>query len=458
MKLNKTCAVVLAAGNGKRMQSGKPKVFCEVLFKPLIGWVLQNCKDANILDICLVCSEDGLFKFKELFGSTIEYVLQDQKLGTAHAVLQAGNFLKTSQSDDVLILLGDVPFLDSKTIEESYIKHKQEDNQATVIAATLDDPFGYGRIDEMDGKVTIVEEKDATDAQRAIRKVNSGAIWFDIKALLGVLEKVDNNNANKEYYITTAVNILKRTGCYVAQDDRIILGANTNQQLFKLNEVARNRIISQKIEQGVEFIVKDGVVISPDVTIGKGTLIFPNVTIKGHCSIGANCIITSGSFIKDSNIGNNCEIKSSYILNSELKNNVRVGPFAQIRPGSSIADYVKIGNFVEVKNSSVDTKTSIAHLTYIGDSNIGARVNFGCGCTTANYDGEKKHRTTVADDAFVGCNVSLIAPVNIGERAFIAAGSVITNDVLADDFAIARAKQITKTKYMQKKKKEKKNG
>lgn len=456
MNFDKVCAVILAAGNGRRMQSGKIKIFCEVLFKPIISWVFQNCEEAQIKNTCLVCSEDTIDKLKEFFGNKVNYCIQKEKLGTAHAVQQATNFLRNSSCEDVLILLGDVPFIDKNIINSSYDLHKQKNNEATVIAATLKKPFGYGRIDEIKGKVEIVEECDATDRQRAIKRVNSGAMWFNIEALLDVLDKVGNNNANKEYYITTAVNILKRTSCYVAKDSQIILGANTNEQLLKLNEIAKSRIIKKLSNSGVEFITNDGVIISTDAVIEKGTLIFPNVTIKGKCHIGANCTITSGSFIEESQIGTNCIIKSSYILNSCIGNNVRVGPFSHLRPDNKIYDAAKIGNFVEIKNSNIGEATSIAHLTYIGDGDIGSKVNFGCGCTTANYDGRKKHRTKIGNNAFIGCDTSLIAPIEIGNGAFIAAGSTITESIQADDFAIARAKQVTKPKYMIKRRDENK--
>ena len=447
-----TCAVILAAGNGTRMCSCRPKIFCEVLFKPLVGWVVQNCKEAGVESLSVICSSEGLEELKSYFGENVGYCLQEQKLGTAHAVMQAEELLRTWQKQDVLILLGDVPFVDCETIKESYAQHKQQKNEATVIAADLEDPFGYGRIDEVEGKVRIVEERDATDTQRAIQRVNSGAMWFETKALLNVLDQIDDNNAGGEYYITTAVNILNRSGYYLAPNEEVILGANTNSQLLALKEVARKRIIEQKNEEGVEFVASDGVVIGPDVEIGKGTLIFPSVTIKGKSKIGKNCVITAGSVIEDSFIGDGCEIKASYITSSQIADGAQIGPFAQLRPGSFIGKRTKIGNFVEIKNSQIEEGAKIPHLSYIGDSVIGTGANIGCGCATANYDGTRKHKTKIGKEAFVGCNSCLVAPVTVGAGAFVAAGSVITKDIEPESFAISRARQVNKIGYMKQKK------
>ncbi|GHV29532.1 bifunctional protein GlmU [Clostridia bacterium] len=452
-KVKDTCAVILAAGNGKRMCLGRVKIFCEVLFKPLICWVFENCRRTGITDICLVCSRDGLDKLKNYFGDDANYVIQEEKLGSAHAVAQAEPFLKSGGKKDVFILLGDAPFVDAKTIEDAYVFHESEKNEVTVIAANLENPFGYGRIVNNSERINIVEEKDATEEQRKINLVNSGAMWFNVEALLSVLSKIDNNNANNEYYITTAVNLLFKSGCHIAGANHVILGANTNEQLFHLNEVARKKIIATHNQNGVEFLSESGVVIDPEVQIGKDTRIFPNVILKGGCKIGERCVITSGSFIENAIVGNDCEIKASYIEDSCTADGVRIGPFAHIRPGCNINDAVKIGNFVEVKNSTIGDSTSIAHLSYVGDCEVGSKVTFGCGSIVVNYDGKNKHKTKVEDGAFVGCNSNLIAPVSIGKDSFIAAGSTITDNVGESDLAIARAKQITKPGYMKRRRK-----
>jgi bifunctional UDP-N-acetylglucosamine pyrophosphorylase/glucosamine-1-phosphate N-acetyltransferase len=450
-KVKDTCAVILAAGDGKRMCLGRVKIFCEVLFKPLICWVFENCKQTGISDICLVCSKDGLGRLKDYFGSGAKYVIQEEKLGSAHAAAQAESFLRSGGKKDVLILLGDVPFVDAKTIADAYVFHESEKNEVTVIAANLENPFGYGRIVDDSGRISIVEEKDATQEQRKISLVNSGAMWFRIEALLSVLDKIDNNNASNEYYITTAVNLLSKSGCYIASASHVILGANTNEQLLHLNEVARGKIIAAHNQNGVEFLSESGVVIGPEVQIGKDTRIFQNVTLKGKCQIGERCVITPGSFIENATIGNDCEIRASYIEDSRIADGVRIGPFAHIRPGCDIGDAVKIGNYVEIKKSVIGNATSIAHLSYVGDCEVGSKVTFGCGSIVVNYDGKNKYKTKVEAGAFVGCNSNLISPVNIGKDSFIAAGSTITDDVGEGDLAIARARQVTKPGYLRQK-------
>jgi bifunctional UDP-N-acetylglucosamine pyrophosphorylase/glucosamine-1-phosphate N-acetyltransferase len=445
------CAVILAAGNGKRMVSGKAKIFCEILFKPLVCWVFENCKQTAIRNICLVCSNEGLHNLKQSLGNDIQYVVQKEKLGSAHAVAQADLFLRSCGKEDVLILLGDVPFVNAETIESAYREHKADNNEVTVIAAEKDKPFGYGRIVRSSGQIIIVEETEATNEQRAIKLVNSGAMWFNIQALLSVLGKIDNNNANGEYYITTAVNLLSRVGCFIAQG-HIILGVNTNEQLFELNQIVREKIIAKHSRNGVEFLSVDGVVIGPDVDIGPGSLIFPNVILKGRCRIGERVRITSGSFIEESEIGAECEIKASYIQESTVGRRVQIGPFAHLRQRCRIADDVRIGNYVEIKNSEVGAETRIAHLGYVGDCNMGKQVNFGCGSIVVNYDGKQKHQTKIEDGAFIGCNSNLVAPVTIGKGAFVAAGSTISENLGEGDFAIARARQTTKAGYMNKKK------
>jgi bifunctional UDP-N-acetylglucosamine pyrophosphorylase/glucosamine-1-phosphate N-acetyltransferase len=449
---NDVCSVILAAGSGRRICSEKPKIFREVLFKPLVNLVFENCKKAKIKEICFVCAGDGLGVLKGYFKEEASYVIQEEKLGTAHATAQAVPFLKASGKKDVLVLLADVPFIDAQTIEDAYFVHKKRENDVTVIAATLQNPFGYGRIEYANDRIKIVEEKDATDTQRAIKQVNSGALWFNVSALLAILERVDNKNASGEYYITTAVNLLTKTGCYLAEDANIILGANTNEQLLTLNEVAKDRVISYHSCNGVEFLSKDGVMIGADVKIGKGTQIFPGVTIKGSCQIGEDCVVTSGTFIEDSNIGDNCQIKSSYIESSVIACGVSVGPFAHIRAGCEIEDGVKVGNYVEVKNSYIGAKTKIAHHNYVGDCSVGFGVNLGCGVVVANYDGEEKHKSKIEDDVFIGCNSNLIAPVTIRRGAFVAAGSTITENIEENGFAIARARQETKPNYKRKRK------
>lgn len=294
--------------------------------------------------------------------------------------------------------------------------------------------------------------------------MNSGAYWFKTQDLLLVLDKLQNNNVQGEYYLTDVIGLLiekgKKCGTFISQDKTVILGANDRRTLYQLSNLAQCAIIKRHMENGVEFLNTNDVLISPDVTIDTDTVIYPGTILKGKTSIGKNCVIGPNSLIATSIIGNNCTINSSQVYDSTVGNSVTVGPFSQLRPHSNLADKVKIGDFVEVKNSTLGEGSSIAHLTYVGDSDVGKHVNFGCGVVTVNYDGENKARTTIGDYSFIGCNTNLIAPVTIGNGAYTAAGSTINKDVPDGSLGIARERQTNYSNWAEqklRKYKEKKN-
>lgn len=456
--MDNKAAIILAAGKGTRMKSDLPKVLCEVLFKPMINWVVDACNDAGIDNICVITGY-GSEQVKGALAEGTHTALQSEQRGTGHAVMMAKEFLEANRDSDVIVLCGDAPFMDAQTIHNAYNLHKSQSNAITVITARLDNPTGYGRIvRNRYGISRIVEQKDAGASEQLINEVNSGAYWFNVEYLLDVLFDVDNSNSQGEYYLpdTIALTIAKgrKVNAYVSTNPQVILGANSRKDLYQLNQIANQNVIDKHFENGVEFVSLDGVLISPEVTIKKGTKILPSTILKGKTAIGEDCTIGPNSLIENSTINNKVVFNASQCYNSIIEQGVTVGPFAHIRPNSLIKEGVHIGDFVEVKNSTIGKQTHISHLTYIGDSDVGERVNFGCGVVTVNYNGLTKARCTVDDDAFIGCNTNLIAPVKIGKGGYTAAGSTITEDVPSNALGIARARQTVKqefTKYQKNK-------
>lgn len=444
---SKTCAVILAGGQGKRMKSDLPKPMFEVLGLPMLDWVIRACEDSGISDICVVTGFNSEVIEKHLDGK-YHTVFQPQRMGTGHAVMMAVDWLKEKNDSNVLILNGDAPFIDKDTILGALSLHEEKNNAVTVITAELEDPYGYGRIlRHENGIYGIVEEKDATAEQKKIREINSGAYWFGTKKLIDALGEIKPNNSQGEYYLTDSVYILIsggfRADAYISSNSGAVLGANDRKGLLLLNNTARFDIINKLMDDGVEFTCTDGVTIGRDVKIGAGTTIMQGVILKGNTVIGENCKIGPNCIIENCTVGSGTVLNTVQALDSVIEDNVKIGPFVQLRPGSKICTGVKIGDFVEIKNSVIGKNTSVSHLTYVGDSDVGSGVNFGCGVATANYDGENKFRTTIGDDAFIGCNTNLVAPVKVGNGAYTGAGSTITKDV--PDGALAVERGDTKT-------------
>ena len=446
--MEQNSAIILAAGAGKRMKSSKPKVLCEVLLKPMLGWVLTSCEQAGIPHVCVVTGH-GREQVEAYLDGKYETAVQQEQKGTGHAVLCAEAFLKQHLDGDVVVLCGDAPFMDGQTIRQAHEYHQQQGNAVTVISANLEQPFGYGRILRKDGEVIgIVEQKDAAEEQKRITEVNSGTYWFKAADLLKVLTEIQPNNTQGEYYLTDAVELLlrqgKKAGAYQAEDANVILGANDRKTLYHLNTIAREKILDQHMENGVEFVCTDGIVIGPDVVIGMETQVLPGTILKGKTTIGVQCVIGPNSLVKDTTVGDRCVLNATQAYDSIIHEDVTIGPFVQIRPNCEIHHKAHIGDFVEVKNSTIGAGTAVAHLTYVGDSDVGSNVNFGCGVVTVNYDGVNKHRTTIEDDAFIGCNTNLVAPVKVGKGAYTAAGSTITKDVPDGALGIERSQQTIK--------------
>lgn len=433
------CAVILAGGQGKRMKAEMPKPMFKVLGETMLEWVISACEKAGVDDICIVKGYKSEI-IDEYIGNRYKTALQSQRLGTGHAVMQSVPFLEESQSENTLVLCGDAPFIDSETIKLSLDEHIKSGNAVTVISACLDNPYGYGRIVRCENGISaIVEQKDANEEQLKICEINSGCYWFDTKQLVIALSKLDCNNAANEYYLTDTISILisqgQRAGAYMTENSEVVLGANDRKGLLALNDIARRNVIEKHLENGVEFTCTDGVVIERDVEIGVGTHILQGTVLSKGTKIGKNCVIGPNCIFENAVIGDNTKLNYVQGYDCRIDDNVKIGPFVHIRPNSHIKNGVKIGDFVEIKNSVIGENTSVSHLTYIGDSDVGARVNFGCGTVTSNYDGVNKYRTTIGDNCFIGCNTNLIAPVKLGKGAYTAAGTTVVKDV--PDYALA---------------------
>lgn len=449
-------SVILAAGMGTRMKSKMPKVLHTVCGKPLSKWVIDASKAAGADKVCAVVGHKAE-TVKEVLGDVCEFALQAEQKGTGHAVMQAIDVIKNSKGE-VVILNGDTPLITAETINKAIEYHKNNGNQATVITAILDDATGYGRIvRDNDGSVLkIVEQKDASEEEKKINEVNSGMYVFDAQSLVYALDKITPNNAQGEYYLTDTLEILlsagKKIGGYAISDNDEIRGINDRVQLNEAEKIMQKRINEYHMRNGVTMRNPESVYIEGGVEIGNDTEICQNVTIKSGTKIGSDCVIGSGSMLDRAVIHDSVDVLSSVILESEVDEGTHVGPFAYIRPNCHVGKEVKVGDFVELKNSNIDDGTKISHLTYIGDSDVGKRVNFGCGTVTCNYDGKKKYRTTIGDDCFVGCNTNFVSPINVGDGVYIAAGSTITEDIPENSLSIARARQINKEGWKDKRK------
>lgn len=449
-------SVILAAGMGTRMKSKMPKVLHKVCGKPLCKWVIDASKEAGAEKVCTIVGHKAEL-VKEEIGNVCEFALQAEQKGTGHAVMQAIDFIK-SVNGEIVILNGDTPLVTADAVKSAIEYHRANGNQATVITAILPDATGYGRIvRDADGGVRkIVEQKDANEEEKLINEVNSGMYVFESESLAYALAKITPNNAQGEYYLTDTLEILldagKKIGGFAIADNDEIRGINDRVQLNEAERIMSRRINEMHMRNGVTMRNPESVYIEYGVEIGSDTEICQNVTLKSGTKIGSDCVIGSGSVLDRAIIHDNVDILSSVITQSEVDEGTHVGPFAYIRPNCKVGKDVKVGDFVELKNSNIDDGTKISHLTYIGDSDVGKKVNFGCGTVTVNYDGKKKYRTTIGDNCFVGCNTNLVSPVNVGNGAYIAAGSTITDDIPEENLAIARARQVNKDGWKDKRK------
>ena len=448
-------SIILAAGEGKRMKSKLPKPLQKVCGKTLIDRVISAVTEAGAEKNIAVIGHMS-DKMEEYLGDRVEYAYQRERLGTGHAVMQ-GIVSVSDKDGSVIVVCGDTPLITAEMIKEAYGEHTKECRAATVITAVCDNPFGYGRIVRRDGRVVkIVEQKDATEEEKRINEINSGMYIFDIQKLKSALAKITNDNAQGEYYLTDAIEILinegETVGAYITDMEQI-MGVNDRAQLAEADRLLNRRNVKALMDGGVMVLNPDPVRVDDDVKAGADTVIYPNTILEGATQIGENCIIGPNTRIINCKISDNTEVQSSVATDSEIGSGTVVGPFAYIRPGSKIGDNIKVGDFVEIKNASIGNGTKIAHLTYVGDADVGERVNFGCGTVVVNYDGIHKHRTTIEDDCFIGGNTNLVSPVTVRKGAYTAAGSTITDEVPQDALAIARARQVVKEGWAKGKKK-----
>ncbi|MCO6019291.1 UDP-N-acetylglucosamine diphosphorylase/glucosamine-1-phosphate N-acetyltransferase [Carnobacterium divergens] len=452
--MTKRNAIILAAGQGSRMKSKLYKVLHPVAGKPMVEHVVEQVELAGT-DRVVTIVGFGAEKVKEYLGNRSEYALQEEQLGTGHAVLQAASLLK-DQEGVTLVICGDTPLLTSETLKDLFDYHQEKGAKATILTAFAEDPTGYGRVirDELGIVEKIVEQKDANHEEARVQEINTGTYCFDNKMLFDALTKVGNKNSQGEYYLPDVIEIMKDNNQIVAayrmKNFDEALGVNDRIALAEANRTMRERINYNHMKNGVTLIDPKGTYIDSDVQIGSDTIVEAGVILKGKTIIGEDCFIGAHSEINNCQIGDRVRVVSSNLEDSKMANDSNIGPYSHLRPNSTIGERVHLGNFVEMKNAVIDEDSKVGHLTYVGDADLGKNINVGCGTIFVNYDGKNKHRATVGDNVFIGCNANLVAPVSVEKNTYIAAGSTITSDVPEGSLAIARARQENKADYFKK--------
>jgi len=455
-----THVVVLAAGQGTRMKSELPKVLHPIAGRPLIEHVLRTADAVSPTTITVIVghkAESVRQRLSRTFPRDLQFVLQEPQRGTAHALQQAETAL-AGRTGTVVLLSGDVPLLKAETLQRLLDTHRGAKAAATVVTATVDRPYGYGRIVRTKGRIArIVEERDASPGERRIKEINSGIYAFDLTPLFDALRGIAAQNAQGEFYLTDLVAIYRRRKLVVetlsVDNPEEIRGINSRTELADVSRVVRQTKNEELMAAGVTLIDPATTYIDPDVEVGADTVIHPGVVLEGQTRIGAACEIQAHVRIADSQIGNRVTINNfCLILGARVADGATVGPFAHLRPETVVHDGAKVGNFVELKKTSLGAGSKVNHLTYLGDATVGADVNVGAGTITCNYDGEKKHETVIEDGAFIGSDTQLIAPVRVGKGAYVGAGSSITEDVPAGALGIARSRQSNVEGWAERKK------
>ena len=436
-------AVILAAGAGTRMKSDKPKVLHEIMGRPMVSHVISQVRNCGTENIIVVVGHGSEQVMEALAEENVKFAVQEEQLGTGHAVMQAAALIP--DEDDVFVLCGDTPLVTADMLQAFSEYHNANGGVLTVLTAGMDDPAGYGRIIRAeDGSLLkIVEQKDASEEEKQVREINSGMFCFDAGFLKESLPQLSCDNAQKEYYITDLVGMAVRSGkgagAWQTGDADAIMGVNNRIQLARAAKVMRKRIAEKHMTEGVTIIDPDRVYIEAGVEIGRDTEIWPGAVLKGSTRIGSHCVIGVDTEIEDSTIGSEVEIQRSVIRETVIGDKTTVGPFAYLRPGNRIGEDCRIGDFVEFKNSTFGDRSKASHLTYIGDGDVGSDCNIGCGVVFVNYDGKNKHRSTVGDRAFVGSNCNLVAPVTVEPDGYVAAGTTVTRNVHAGALFVGRA-------------------
>lgn len=444
-------AIILAAGKGTRMKSDLPKVLHQVSGITMLEHVFRSVSALAPAQTVTIVGHKAEMVEAVLVDQT-HFVLQKEQLGTGHAVRMAEEVLGDLDGQ-TLVIAGDTPLITGESLKSLVDFHINHKNVATILTAEAQNPFGYGRVvRNADGEVLkIVEQKDASDFEQQIKEINTGTYVFDNRRLFEALKDINTDNAQGEYYLTDVIGIFRqageKVGAYMLRNFEESLGVNDRYALSIAETVMRNRINKGHMLNGVTFQNPATTTIDIDVEIAGDVELEGQVTLRGTTKLETGVYVSAGSYLVDSHVGANSRITHSMIEESTIGQDVTVGPYAHIRPGSQLADQVHVGNFVEVKGSSLGQGTKAGHLTYIGNSQIGQDVNFGAGTITVNYDGQQKYETRIGNGVFVGSNSTLVAPLTIGDHALLAAGSTITEDVPEDGLALGRSRQVTKNGY-----------
>ena len=450
-------AIILAAGQGTRMKSKLYKVLHPILGRPMIQYVIEALKPAKLEELVTVIGH-GAETVKSKIGNESQFVLQEEQLGTAHAVMQAEEILK-NKSGTTIVVCGDTPLITSKTFEKLFEYHERSGAKATILTTNITDPTGYGRVirGETGDVERIVEHKDASDEEKTVKEINTGTYCFDNEALFSALKKVNNDNAQQEYYLPDVIEILKsqneKVTAFITEDEKETIGINDRVALSHAENIMKIRINEMHLKNGVTIMDPNNTYIGPNVTIEQDVVVYPGTMLMGNTHVETNAIIGPNTEIENCTVGQGTVIKQSVLKDSTIGKEVNVGPFAHIRPETTVGNEVRVGNFVELKKSVIGDNTKVPHLSYIGDANFGENINIGCGTITVNYDGKDKHVTTIEDNSFIGCNSNLVAPVTIKRGSYVAAGSTITDNVPEESLAIARSRQTNKEGYAAKMKK-----
>jgi bifunctional UDP-N-acetylglucosamine pyrophosphorylase / glucosamine-1-phosphate N-acetyltransferase len=443
--MDQVTAVILAAGEGKRMRSRQPKVLHPLCGRPLIAFPLRTAR--TLADRIVLVVGPNAEEVVAVAGADVRSVVQKERLGSGHAVQQAR---AECGEGTILVLPGDMPLLSVETIGRLVEHHRKSRAAATVLTAVVPAPHGYGRVIRQRGRVKkIVEQRDATAAEQKVAEINTSVYCFTAARLWPALDKVRPNNDQGEYYLTDVIGILARAGAkveaVVAADHAEASGVNDRKQLAAVAAVQRRLILDRLMESGVTILDPASTYIEDTVTIGPDTTIYPHVTIEGQSTIGSECVVGAGCQVNASRLADRVTLLPYCVIReSAIEEAATLGPFCHLRPLAHVGAKAKIGNFVELKKSTIGRGSKVPHLSYVGDASVGEGVNVGAGTITCNYDGVHKHETKIGDRAFIGTNSSLVAPITVGEGAYVGAGSTITKDVPPGALAVGRAQQIVK--------------
>ena len=434
---------ILAAGKGTRMVSNLPKVLHRISGETLLNRIINTSKKLNPDKIFVVIGhKPDLVKKSLLNKENVEIILQEPQLGTGHAVQVLSKKFNNFKGN-LLILNGDVPLIRAESLEELLKVHSSRDADVSLITTEKENPFGYGRVFKKNNLIEkIIEEKDCSLNEKNNKLINAGIYCFNCERLIKIINNLESNNNQKEFYLTDTISLLEKAISYEIIDEEEIQGINNRVDLAKCEEILQRKIKTRHMLNGVTFVNPESSSVSEESEIGIDVIIEANSHIRGFSKISDNCIIGPNTFLENTSIKKNTKVVNTTIFNSEIMDNVNIGPYSHIRPGSTISSDSKVGNFVEIKNSHISQSVKVNHLSYIGDTNIGKFTNVGAGTITANYDGFKKNFTNIGEYCSVGSNSVLIAPITLGNAVTIGAGSVINKDVKSDSLAISRVKQL----------------